>query len=123
MTDPDPTHTPPPPVPPTSRQRYRWPLLVTIAVAVVIVGSQLINYVVLPACDSDRIQQAVHDIFVGLEVEILSLDGFRDLPDSPTGKMCEAMIQSPEERARIEFLVAWDGWTPFVRIENVVELE
>jgi hypothetical protein len=114
--------TPPPP-PSTSRQRYRWPLLVTIAVAVVIVGYQLTTYVVLPGCDSGRLQQAVHDIFVGLEVEILSLDGFRDLPDSPAGKLCEAMIASPDERARIEFLVAWDGWTPFVRIENVEELE
>jgi hypothetical protein len=121
MTDTDPATKPPPA--PTSRERYRWPLLATLAVAVVIVGSQLINDFVLPACDSDRIQQAVRDVFIGLEVEITSLDGFRDLPDSPAGKMCEAMIVSPDETARIEFLVAWDGWTPFVRIENVEELE
>ena len=122
MTDPDPTATPPPPAP-TSRERYRWPLLVTVAVAIVIVGSQLIGLFVLPACDSTRIADAVRDVFVGLDVEITSLDGFRDLPDSTAGKMCEATIVSPDETARIEFLVAWDGWTPFVRIETVDELE
>ena len=118
MTDSDPIAPPPPPAP-TSRERYRWPLLITVAVAVVIIGSQLIGLFVLPACDSSRIADAVREVFVGLEVEITSLDGFRDLPDSPTGKMCEAMIVSPDETARIEFLVAWDGWTPFVRIETV----
>jgi hypothetical protein len=122
MTSPDQTDTPPA-LPPTSRRRYRWPLLVTIAVALIIVGSQLIGLFVLPACDSTRIADAVRDIFIGLEVEVTSLAEFRDLPDSPAGKMCEATIVSPDETARIEFLVAWDGWSPFVRIETVDELE
>jgi hypothetical protein len=113
------------PAPQPSRWSGRTARLAQFAAAIVLIvlgGTQLINFLVLPGCDSSRITDTVRDIFKGQDVPLLSLDGIKSLPDTEKGKMCEAMIASADEKARIEYSVSWDGWSPYVRIETVETL-
>ena len=121
MTD-QPTTAPPPaaaaPPPPKSIWARLAPYFGGVVV-VIVGGSTLLNYFVLPGCDSSRITYTVRSIYKSKDIALTVLDQVKALPDQDSKTMCEAHIETPDEKATIQFSITWDGWSPFVKIEKV----
>jgi hypothetical protein len=117
VTDQPTMTTQPPAAPPAKSRMTRIVSIVAGLVVVVFGGIKLINIFVLPGCDSSNIQDTVREIFKA--TPLVTYTGITTVSDDKSGKMCGAHIETAEEKADIRYSVTWNGWSPYVKIENV----
>jgi hypothetical protein len=87
--------------------------------AVVAGGISLLNFFVLPTCESDRSTDTVRSIFEGQNVPLTVLDNIQTVSSTSARVDCSAHIETADETGEIKYSVTWDGWGAQVRIEEV----
>ena len=83
-------------------------------------GVSLLNYFVLPGCDSSKVSDTIRSIFSSQNLELTALNAFTTVSDESARKDCKAHYEIPGETGSLDYSVTWDGWDAQVRIENVV---
>jgi hypothetical protein len=86
---------------------------------IVAAGVTLLNYFVLPGCDSDTIKDTVHSIFEQTSTKLTVLDQIETVAEGDGTTSCRAHVESETEKATINYTVSWNGWTPQVKIDTV----
>ena len=95
-----------------------------VAIALLISGSLGImrgynSLFVLPACDADTTSATLKNIFQSKSVELSKVSDVISTSNSSSERACEAHIETPEEKAVINYRIYWDGWSPTVMITEV----
>ncbi|MCR4282410.1 MAG: hypothetical protein NUV72_05225 [Bauldia sp.] len=85
-------------------------------------GIQLLNFFMLPGCDSARVTETIRSIFSGQNLQLMALNEFKTVTDDNTRKTCQAHIETAEETGTIDYSVTWDNWDTQVHIDSVAAL-
>jgi hypothetical protein len=73
----------------------------------------------LPSCSSDTATDTVKSIFKDKNVELTALRDFKSVTDTSSEKTCQAYVETPDERANIDYRIYKEGWTTKVMITEV----
>ena len=116
---------PAPADPGTPPKRSRLTKIVSIVAgvfAVFIIGIKVLGFFMLPACDSHAVTQTLKEIFAGKQVTVNVLNDIKALTDTNKEKVCQAHVETPDEKATVEYQVNWDGWSSIVKVNKVETL-
>ena len=109
------------------RASARWPryaLRGAVAVALLaLIGLgalKLSERLILPACDSQRTRDTVHDLLQAKSTNPIELADFITLSRGKNEYRCSAEITVNGDSARVGYRSYWDGWTAFVRITGTI---
>jgi hypothetical protein len=136
MSDSTPPTTPPPAASPTQApagaapaqaapQTFRQKAIQWFIAACLLISGGLgmvkvyNNFFSLPTCASDTASDTLKSIFKDKNVEITALSDFKSVTDTSSEKTCQAHVETPDERADIDYRIYWDGWTTKVMITEV----
>jgi len=111
--------TPPPPAPPPSMwQRVgRWAAIAAgIVIGLVGIIRLVVNYTVLPSCDSSRMTDTLRSIYGKQKVAFKGISDIKTVSSTSSEVTCTALVDIGGDQESINYRSYWEGWTAQVAV-------
>ncbi len=110
----------PRPATPWRRRAVQAGVGVIVLALLAVVGLKIPDFFVLPACDSQRSRDNLHDLLQSKAAGPITLSDFSTISHDKREYRCSAMIEVNGDRARVGYRSYWDGWSAFVRVTGAL---
>ena len=111
-------NTTPAPPPTLTQKLVRWlGTAVGIVIGLVAITRLVVNYTVLPSCDSSRMTDTLRNIYRNQKAEFKGISDIKTVSSTSSEVTCTAVVDIGNDQEPISYRSYWDGWTTQVSVQ------